>query len=732
MGRWPLLVQEELGLRLSPRRTAAPIDTNRIRRFGFDALIVPGEYFPAFLHRIAAHVGEPPAAISRWCGLNTIPPQRRQRLTVEPSWDVADAIAAAVGCDPLDIIHGSMGAFSEDAVAHGLDELPAHAKNWTRGSGTRYCPLCLREQPDVFMAHWRLWWSFLCDKHLVPLREDCPSCWSPIPEPNWMERRPVTPSRCRTRLPSGACCGHDLRDTWTDEPFPLHSPINLAQTLITVAWSRNQPQLSLEIPDLEHLLSTARGVGIALLAAADIDLIARLARIPAEDLRGLFDEQTRIGTSPPKNSLAMGALMAAAITLMYAPEESVRPILRRLTFARPAKTGTAERGPGSAATMLSYWPDVGPRFRGRVLRAVDGDLSTMQRLVTGSMVRPNFDGYVVEVLSRQRLEHNGPRHWEIPALLWPSWACPLSVAGGANVETLQYSLSLALRAAIAGAETLDRGRYYAPDPDIVAGIGKQLRPAMLGTPAQTDAILGQLAELARYLRTNGSNIWYDDRLKLPWWELLHREHWQAVVESVGETPGRGKALLNARRYLFLRATAQPTRALPKQWRVLVDGYDAADLTDFHIRMSAELKTALDAYLAVWLDRAAEAVELRRKDTAPSQPVWSPPRWRGSGLAALGPELLDIDLTLLHDHLRDGVTAIRTLARVAHRSPNHVRWTLQEHPASTGRPISPIDWNTELQEVRAEPWRRAGHRRSADSPGKLQRANLVVWERTPAS
>lgn len=75
--------------------------------------------------------------------------------------------------------------------------------------------------------------------------------------------------------PFGASCGTNLRETWTDEPFPLHSPINLAQTLITVAWSRSQPQLSIEIPDLEHLLSTARGVGIALLAAADIDLIAR-------------------------------------------------------------------------------------------------------------------------------------------------------------------------------------------------------------------------------------------------------------------------------------------------------------------------------------------------------------------------------------------------------------------------------------------------------------------------
>lgn len=94
--------------------------------------------------------------------------------------------------------------------------------------------------------------------------------------------------------------------------------------------------------------------------------------------------------------------------------------------------------------------------------------------------------------------------------------------------------------------------------------------------------------------------------------------------------------------------------------------------------------------------------------------------------------VDVDLALLHDHLRDGVTTIRTLARVAHRSHNHVRWALQEHPASTGRPISPIDWNAELPCVRSEPWRRVGNEATDGPRTKLERPNSVVWERTPES
>ncbi|WIB42686.1 TniQ family protein [Curtobacterium sp. MCLR17_058] len=662
---------------------------------------MPGEYLPSLLQRIAAYVGEPPVAISRWCGLGALRWEDRRRLDMILPADVARSIGIAIGCSTNELMDGMMRSFVNDALAPGVDGLPAHAKNWTRGSGTRYCPQCLAARPAVFLAHWRLWWSFLCETHLVPLHDTCPACGHGIPDPALMEAHPVDPSSCRARLNDGSRCGHDLRATWHEAPFDNSAPVVRAQVAISAAWKRDRETLDVFIPDVQHLFPTLRGVGIALLAANDIPLIAELAELDPPQLQGLFDETARVGTAPPKNALAMGALMAASFTLMFAREETVRAVIRRLTFARPSERGQTERSPGSAATLLGYWPGVGPRFRGRILRAIDQDLPAMQRLVTGSAVRAEFDepavaAYIGFLTAQDSLRNPEWTADHIPPLLWTNWAVPLSVAGGADSETLQRSLALGLTAALAGTHR------DAPDPEVIAGIGRRLRPAMLGAPAQTTAILRQLGELARYLAASTPLINYSTRRRhLPWWQLLDQTHWDMICASVGTFTGSRQRLLNARRYLYLRATAQPTSALPVPWAVTANGRDAAEYTDFQIRMTAQLQLALDAYLEAWLGVTIDAVNAydRGKGTCPTA-VWEPPRWAGPEVVHLGPELDDIDVPALHELVGSGVTTVRALAAVVQRTPQHVRWALRKHPVPSDQPVLPIDWSLHLREV---PW-----------------------------
>ncbi|TDN44404.1 TniQ protein [Curtobacterium flaccumfaciens] len=615
--------------------------------------------------------------------------------------EVARSIGIAIGCSSNELMDGMMRSFINDALAPGVDGLPAHAKNWTRGSGTRYCPQCLAARPAVFLAHWRLWWSFLCETHLVPLHDTCPACGKGIPDPALMEAHPVDPSSCRAHLNDASRCGHDLRAAWHEAPFDNSAPVVRAQVAISAAWKRDRETLEVFIPDVQHLFPTLRGVGIALLAANDIPLIAELAELDPSQLQGLFDETARVGTAPPKNALAMGALMAASFTLMFAREETVRAVIRRLTFARPSERGQTERSPGSAATLLGYWPGVGPRFRGRILRAIDQDLPAMQRLVTGSAVRAEFDEPAVAAYIGFLTAHDSLRNPEwtadhIPPLLWTNWAVPLSVAGGADSETLQRSLALGLTAALAGTHR------DAPDPEVIAGIGRRLRPAMLGAPTQTTAILRQLGELARYLAASTPLINYSTRRRhLPWWQLLDQTHWDMICASVGTFTGSRQRLLNARRYLYLRATAQPTSALPVPWAVTANGRDAAEYTDFQIRMTAQLQLALDAYLEAWLGVTIDAVNAydRGKGTCPTA-VWEPPRWAGPEVVHLGPELDDIDVPALHELVGSGVTTVRALAAVVQRTPQHVRWALRKHPVPSDQPVFPIDWSLHLREV---PW-----------------------------
>ncbi|WP_176491554.1 TniQ family protein [Curtobacterium sp. 'Ferrero'] len=676
---------------------------------------MPGEHLPSLLLRIAAYVGEPPAAISRWCGLGALRSADRRRLDMILPAEVARSIAIAVGCSTGELLDGMMRSFVNDALAPGDDGLPAHAKNWTRGSGTRYCPQCLTARPAVFLAHWRLWWSFLCETHQVPLHDTCPACGEGISDPALMEAHPVDPSRCRARLEDGSRCGHDLGATWHEAAFDESAPIVRAQAAISAAWKRDRQTLDVFIPDVQHLFRTLRGVGIALLAADDTALIAELAELDPSQLHGLFDETARIGTAPPKNALAMGALMAAAFALMFTSEEEVRPIIRRLTFARPSAQGQTERGPGSAATLLGYWPGVGPRFRGRVLRAIDGDLPAMQRLVTGSAVRAEFDEPAVAAYVDFLMPHDSLRNptWtadHIPPLLWANWAVPLSVAGGADPETLQRSLALGLTAALAGAYR------DVPDHEAIAGIGRRLRPAMLGTPAQTTAILRQLGELARYLAASEPGINYATRQRhLPWWQLLEPTHWDMICASVGTFTGGPRRLLNARRYLYLRATAQPISALPTPWAVVANGRDAAEYTDFQIRMTAQLQIALDAYLEAWLTSTIDAVSAydRGKGTSPVA-VWEPPRWAGREAVHLGPEIDDIEVPALHDLVASGVTTVRALAAATRRTPQHVRWALRRHPVPSDQPIFPIDWSAHLRQIPWQPYLPVTHRNGNDA------------------
>jgi hypothetical protein len=597
-----------------------------------------------------------------------------------------------------------MRSFMNDALAPGIDGLPAHARNWTRGSGTRYCPQCLAARPAVFLAHWRLWWSFLCEVHLVPLHDACPACGQMVPDPALMGAHPVDPSNCRAHLEDGSRCGHDLRATWHKAPFDDSASIVRAQAAISAAWKRDRETPDVFIPDMQHLFLTLRGVGIALLAADDIPLIAELAELDLSQLHGLFEQTARIGTAPPKNALAMGALMAAAFSLMFAPEETVRHLIRRLTFGRPSEHGLTERGPGSAATLLGYWPGVGPRFRGRVLRAIDQDLPAMQRLVTGSAVRAEFDEPAVAAYVDLLMPRDSPRNPEwtadhIPPLLWANWAVPLSVAGGSDPETLQRSLALGLTAALAGTHRDAR------EPEVIAGIGRRLRPTMLGAPVQTTAILRQLGELARYLAASTPQINYSTRRRhLPWWQLLDQKHWDMICASVSTFTGGPRRLLNARRYLYLRATAQPISALPAPWAVVANGRDAAEYTEFQIRMTAELQLALDAYLEAWLAVTIDAVNAydRGKGTCPAA-VWEPPRWAGREALHLGPEIDDLDVPALHELVGSGVTTVRALAAAVHRTPQHVRWALRRHPVPSNQPVSPIDWSPHLREVSWRPY-----------------------------
>ncbi|MEB0265066.1 TniQ family protein [Cryobacterium sp. 10I5] len=682
------------------------IDPDDIQQIGARLTFVEGEWLPSMFRRIGHSLDASADDIARWCGLHKINVVARRRLGSKLSSNASGGIQAGLGFTAEQLRTTAMESLPADLVNLRPDGSPSQSKDWTRGTGTRYCVECLLERPGVFYTHWRLWWSFICWKHHVVLRSTCSLCRNEIVEAKMTERSCRDPSLCWAKRPDDTFCLQPLTETWREEPLDPASPMVLAQLSLARAWTEEIAG----IPDISN--RTFRGTAIALLAADDVGRIASLARIPETELRGLFDEPEPVGMTPPREPLAMAALLGAAYELITDAESNVRETIRQVTFSRPVRGADVVAGPGSARYLLSFWPGVDARMRGRVLRSIDKDLPTIQRLVHGSAASKkasdNFE-FLRESWTLQGFPHqlfqvvlNAPDsrsngNWAnraVPRLLWPSWAAPLGVDDRTESNALQTALSDALR--IAGTGAL-------PDPDEIAGIGKRLRPSMFGTDGQTDSVLRQLCDLTLVLRASPGPINYGLRLRMPIYQLLMDEHWNLLSASVGEAPGKNRRLLNARRYAFLRMSAAAPRDLPPplRFRPTVKD-DIADHTKFIITMSAEMKIAIDQYLVGWLCRFEHLV-----DTDAPQPLtvaWEPARFVHPG-ADLAPELDDINLAVLHEHIGNGETALGRLAKIVDRTPRHVRWAIAAHPLPSGTLITPIDWTTEWGVLtdRVETW-----------------------------
>jgi len=679
------------------------IDLTAVRRIGATIAFTRREWLPSMFRRVGHHLDSSAADIVTWCGLNAAPSGDRQKIGNLLTDEIASAIQIGLGVDADTLSTMVMGHLPEELEAFRVNGTFAQSKNWTRGGGTRYCPTCLLERPGVFYTEWRLWWCFICERHNTVLHESCSACHQPIVEASSREAECRDPSLCWALLNEGDYCRHPLAQTWQEEPLAASSPMLLAQRAISRHWlpgNSNSP----DIP-----AATFRGAAIALLSAGHHDTIAQLSGVDESELRGLFDHSVRIGTSPPKEPLAMAALLGAAYRLIVDDERTVAATIRQLTYDRSSRTDKEAPAPWSARNFLDAWPGIDSLMRGRVIRSLDNDLSPIQRLVHGSAASPTaWEGFELirragweapdahpESFSALMNAADSPTSvtWAasaVPPLLWPSWATPLGINSRTDGTTLQHALADALR--IAGTGAL-------PDYDAIAGIGRKLRPTMLGTPQQTTSVLRQLTELALTLRAAPGPIDYLQRRQLDTSRLLEEKHWQVICESSGRDAGRSRRQLNAQRYAYMRITATAPSALPARLRFRGHVPDAADYTEFLLQMTAELKASIDEYLSAWLTLIAPP----HPSMPPNSPLvtWDPPRFAHPD-ANLGHELGDIDLELLHDRLRMNAPSLKALAAELSRPVRHVRWAVAAFPPPTGNRCAPIDWLEHLPAEQSSP------------------------------
>ncbi|WIB00359.1 TniQ family protein [Curtobacterium sp. MCBA15_012] len=613
-------------------------------------------------------------------GLEQLSEHEIRQLGNRVDGDVLANMAGAVGIS-ADAIRGmTMATIQGPAVS--LTDRPSMASRrlWARGSGTRYCPDCLRERPGVFLRSWRLTWTFACTEHRRILLDACPTCLLPVHELTGRSRFLWDPNRCRANIDGGlpvTPCGAELIDDWGENKLSLQSPVLLAQERIHSTIDSD--------PDRERFFSTLRGVASALRAAGEIDIIASLSGMPADGLVGLIEPEERVGLTPPSNAYAAAALFAAAVMVMTADDELMSPLIRQVTFARspghvPRGTGF---GPGSPLETLARWGMPTGRMRERVLVAHDQDFSMTHRLVYGSTISSSTRARLgAESSSRRPFVHPS----DMPPLLWTEWAARLDSGGRANESFLRAALTAAVL-------TVDNGDHLVALPEVVQESGasdrmtrltRLLRPNMIGGPKNADRLVKAVTELAVILTLDPSPIDYRRRRELDWFMILTKPDWRDLCDASGHNPGGDVRLRNAKRYLFQRATLAPLLALPPELAMGRHRQDTAEYSRFRASVTAELQEGLDSYLRGLID----ATGLREPVT------WVPDRSRAR-LARVGRDLEDIDWVRLHE-LRGEGCPDGQMARELNRTIRHCLWAGDARPHPSGARVETIDWSIALQ------------------------------------
>ncbi len=177
---------------------------------------VPGEAIDSWLEAIAFR------ADSAWGDLLDAVDIPAPAGLGYPPWTIALSeaeVASLCAATGSDVEFSMMTLTRFDGTAVRIDSQSRSLRRevaWTRRTGSRFCPHCLRSNGGRWKLEWRLGWAFACTDHRCLLSDECPRCHR-IPR-----RRPLPghctpiPGRCASPAQEGGIgrearrCGADL------------------------------------------------------------------------------------------------------------------------------------------------------------------------------------------------------------------------------------------------------------------------------------------------------------------------------------------------------------------------------------------------------------------------------------------------------------------------------------------------------------------------------------------
>lgn len=654
------------------------------RTFPIRLAPLPGEaldsWLEALAHRLNARLGD----VLGDLGLAAPNRNSIRELAVPTDWTIAlreeeaARIAHTTGADPQQLHDMTLMRF--DGRALRIDQAKRQVSRhvlWGRPRGSRFCPECLADSGGRWPLTWRLGWSFACLIHHRLLADRCPDCGHVQRERLFSRHSLPVPGRCGTRtsrtgdlaIPAG--CGQDLTRAETLN-LPVNHPAFTAQRLILETIESGEavfgPYGILPQPAMAAL-SDLRAVAGRILADLPAD---DLPKWVPQDLVGAHlspdhDGEThrralvRPGSMSPTRAASAAAAVTAAFQVLDQPEiQQAGAVMRELVEAIRGEFWQV-----STTSIDSWGRGISPVLRGMYLAALGPSLRPSDQLrhrTTSSLPALPAAGRA-QVSRRAR---------KIPATLWPVWAVRLSPLDGAYPRILAPVLS--------GAVLLAGNRMGLDEVATRLGsvtdgrtISRLLQ--LLADDPRWEAIAAAVTRLAAYLDDNDVPVDYRRRRQLDYSDLLPPRQWLDLCRRTGVPPGQGRRDKMARCMLFARISGLPVEAAP-DFGTSGEAYFRAETARFAAIRTPELAAALD-------ETARDFLARRRVRGEPV--TWHPPVSLLSDLDLPEPDPSLIDLTRLHELVRERAHPVQHAAEVLGTTVDAVRVVLDEHPA----PAAPL-------------------------------------------
>ncbi|MFF2861778.1 TniQ family protein [Streptomyces rubiginosohelvolus] len=672
--------------------------TDSVRTLPIRMPPLAGEALDSWLEALAGRLDAQLGDVLRHLGLPVRDRSGNHLRGIPSDWTILlnehqiAAITRASGLDEQIVRGMTLAHFDSRAVSINFERRYVNRRVlWGRGSGSRFCPDCLRETGGRWQLFWRLGWAFACPRHGCLLADCCPQC-ERIPRQRPRSGRVVphlgvcgNPAANDDSLVSGGC-GFDLSQTRTLRLPAAHPVLGAQEMLINV--------IETDIADFGAYALDSQPSRAAL---ADVRAIGGrvLADLPAHDIRSLVpaDIAEDYYTVDPGSPLARRAVerpgfMAPPRAVSTAVAVSIA--LRVLGQSDVHRAGTELRGLLEAmreevwqisATSIDSWGrGLSPVLGAVNLAALAPSLRPSEHLrYRTPTAMPRFPKRTVrEIEDRAR---------KVPSMFWPSWTVRLTPPDGVYPRILAPVLAAALLVVDSKVRLEDAAEHLGSVTDSI-GISRILQ-VLDDQPHWSDSVAA-LVRLSDHLDATEVPIDYQRRRRLDYSQLLPHEHWRDICRRTGALPGNGLRERVVRCQLFQRISGLPAESAPDHSSINEARF-RAEAARFATIQTPDLAQALAEEACTFL--AAHGIH--------DEPVtWQPPLTLLSGLALPGPDLDGIDVAQLHQFVRQHKSPVRHAAETFGTNIEVIRLVLDEQPAPALPPTETIAKATGLIRFKA--------------------------------